>query len=55
MILPFHILWVVTVFSGAVFQLGFFWLLADTLNALMAIPSLLGCDLVTPEKPNSPQ
>ncbi len=37
---PFRILWTVMVFFGAVLSLDFAWLVADTLNALMAIPNL---------------
>ncbi len=47
-VLPFRILWVVAVFGGAVFQLDFVWLLADTLNALMAIPNLISLILLSP-------
>ena len=47
-VLPFRILWVFAVFGGAVFQLDFVWLLADTLNALMAIPNLVALLLLSP-------
>lgn len=47
-VLPFRILWVLAVFAGAVFQLDFVWLLADTLNALMAIPNLVALLLLSP-------
>lgn len=47
-VLPFRILWVLAVFGGAVFQLDFVWLLADTLNALMAIPNLIALLLLSP-------
>lgn len=47
-VLPFRLLWVVAVFGGAVFQLDFVWLLADTLNALMAIPNLIALLLLSP-------
>lgn len=47
-VLPFRILWVIAVFGGAVFQLDFVWLLADTLNALMAIPNLISLLLLSP-------
>lgn len=39
--LPFRVLWVLAIPLGAVAQLDFIWLLADTLNALMALPNLL--------------
>lgn len=47
-VLPFRVLWVLAVFGGAVFQLDFVWLLADTLNALMAIPNLVALLLLSP-------
>ncbi len=47
-VLPFRILWVLAVFGGAVFQLDFVWLLADTLNALMALPNLVALLLLSP-------
>lgn len=45
---PFRVLWVAAVFGGAVLQLDFVWLLADTLNALMAIPNLIALLLLSP-------
>ncbi|HTF95788.1 MAG TPA: sodium:alanine symporter family protein [Cellvibrio sp.] len=47
-VLPFRLVWVIAVFGGAVFQLDFVWLLADTLNALMAIPNLIALLLLSP-------
>jgi AGCS family alanine or glycine:cation symporter len=47
-ILPFRILWCVAVPLGAVADLGFVWLLADTLNALMAVPNLIALLLLSP-------
>jgi len=47
-ILPFRILWVVAVPFGAIAQLDFAWLVADTLNGLMAIPNLLSLILLSP-------
>lgn len=47
-ILPFRIVWVLAVPFGAVAQLDFAWLLADTLNGLMAIPNLLSLLLLSP-------
>lgn len=47
-VLPFRLLWVFAVFAGAIFQLDFVWLLADTLNALMAIPNLVSLLLLSP-------
>ena len=45
---PFRILWCVAVPLGATADLGFIWLLADTLNALMAIPNLIALALLSP-------
>jgi len=47
-ILPFRIVWVLVVPFGAVAQLEFAWLLADTLNGLMAIPNLISLLLLSP-------
>ena len=45
---PFRLAWVLAVFCGAVVTLDFAWLVADTLNALMAIPNLLSLLLLSP-------
>jgi AGCS family alanine or glycine:cation symporter len=45
---PFRILWTVAVFFGATLSLDFAWLVADTLNALMAIPNLISLVLLSP-------
>lgn len=47
-IMPFRILWVLAIPLGATVKLGFVWLLADTLNALMAIPNLIALILLGP-------
>ena len=47
-ILPFRIIWVIAVPFGALAQLDFAWLLADTLNGLMAIPNLIALLLLSP-------
>jgi len=47
-ILPYRICWVIAVFVGTILKLSFVWLLADTLNALMAIPNLIGLLLLSP-------
>lgn len=47
-ILPFRLLWCVAAPLGAAADLGFIWLLADTLNALMAIPNLIALMLLSP-------
>ena len=45
---PFRVIWVLAVPFGAVAQLEFAWLLADTLNGLMAIPNLISLLLLSP-------
>ncbi|SDD32405.1 alanine or glycine:cation symporter, AGCS family [Paracoccus isoporae] len=46
--LPFRVLWTVSVFVGTVVTLDFAWLVADTLNALMAIPNLISLIALSP-------
>jgi AGCS family alanine or glycine:cation symporter len=45
---PFRILWTLAVPIGAILHLDFIWLLADTLNAFMAIPNLIALLLLSP-------
>jgi len=47
-ITPFRLLWIVAVPIGATIDLGFVWLLADTLNAMMALPNLIALLLLSP-------
>ncbi len=47
-ILPFRLLWVAAIPVGALVQLDLAWLIADTLNALMAIPNLIALLLLSP-------
>jgi alanine or glycine:cation symporter, AGCS family len=47
-ILPYRILWTGAVFVGAVTQLDLAWTIADTLNALMAIPNLVALLALSP-------
>jgi len=47
-VLIFRILWIIAVPIGAVGDLSFIWLLADTLNALMALPNLIALLLLSP-------
>ncbi len=47
-ILPYRVIWIVAIPVGAVTNLGFIWLLADTLNAMMAIPNLIGLIILGP-------
>ena len=45
---PYRVLWTLAVFLGSVAQLDLIWLIADTLNAFMAIPNLLSLLLLSP-------
>lgn len=47
-IVPFRVLWVLAIPVGATVKLGFVWLVADTLNALMALPNLIALLLLSP-------
>jgi len=47
-IVPFRVLWIAAVPIGATASLDFIWLVADTLNALMAIPNLIALILLSP-------
>ncbi|MCU7960112.1 MAG: alanine:cation symporter family protein, partial [gamma proteobacterium symbiont of Bathyaustriella thionipta] len=47
-ITPFRILWIAVIPFGAMASLDFVWLLADTLNALMAVPNLIALLLLSP-------
>ena len=45
---PRCVLWVLALPLGAIAQLDFIWLVADTLNALMALPNLIALLLLSP-------
>jgi amino acid carrier protein len=47
-VLPFRVLWVLALPIGAIVELNFIWLVADTLNALMALPNLVALLLLSP-------
>jgi len=47
-ILPFRVLWTIAVFAGAVTHLDLAWTIADTLNALMAVPNLIALLALAP-------
>jgi AGCS family alanine or glycine:cation symporter len=47
-IVPFRVLWIAAVPVGALIKLDFVWLVADTLNAMMAIPNLVALLLLSP-------
>lgn len=47
-IVPFRILWVLLIPFGSMMDLKFIWLLADTLNAMMALPNLVALLLLSP-------
>ena len=47
-IMPFRAVWSLAAIGGATVKLGFIWLLADTLNAMMAIPNLVALIVLSP-------
>src|SRR5512139_270458 len=47
-ILPYRIVWTIMVFFGAITHLDLAWTIADTLNALMAIPNLIALLALSP-------
>ncbi len=47
-VMPFRIIWILVVPVGAAGSLEFIWLLADTMNAMMAIPNLIAIALLSP-------
>ncbi|RLQ20402.1 amino acid carrier protein [Seongchinamella sediminis] len=47
-VMPFRVLWVLAIPVGTVVQLDMVWLIADTLNAFMAIPNLVALILLAP-------
>jgi AGCS family alanine or glycine:cation symporter len=47
-ILPFRILWVLAIPVGTIVELNLVWLIADTLNAFMAVPNLIALILLGP-------
>ena len=47
-VVPFRLLWIIAVPVGAMMKLEFVWLVADTLNGLMALPNLIALLLLSP-------
>lgn len=47
-LIPFRVLWIAAIPVGALSHLDFVWLLADTLNGMMAIPNLIALLLLSP-------
>ena len=47
-IMPFRVVWSVAALVGSLLTLEFVWLLADTLNALMAVPNLIALLVLSP-------
>ena len=45
---PYRVLWTLFVMIGAITHLDFVWLVADTLNAVMAFPNLVSLVLLSP-------
>ncbi|MEX2473669.1 alanine/glycine:cation symporter family protein [Marinobacter sp.] len=47
-IVPYRVFWILAIPVGATINLGFIWLVADTLNAMMALPNLIALLLLSP-------
>ena len=47
-VLPFRLAWVAAIPMGTVLHLDLVWVIADTLNACMAIPNLAALLLLSP-------
>ncbi|MTI12381.1 alanine/glycine:cation symporter family protein, partial [Sansalvadorimonas verongulae] len=47
-LMPYRVFWILAVPAGAVLSLDFIWLLADTLNAMMALPNLVALIMLSP-------
>lgn len=47
-IMPFRMLWILAIPAGTTLQLDDVWLLADMMNALMAIPNLIALVVLSP-------
>lgn len=47
-IIPYRVLWILAVPLGATLSLDFVWLVADTLNAMMALPNLIAITVLSP-------
>ncbi|NKX40055.1 sodium:alanine symporter family protein [Rhodobacteraceae bacterium R_SAG2] len=47
-LIGYRVLWIIAIYFGATADLGFIWLLADTLNAMMATPNLIALALLSP-------
>ena len=45
---PYRVLWIIALPVGAMLNLNFIWLVADTLNAMMALPNLIALALLSP-------
>jgi AGCS family alanine or glycine:cation symporter len=45
---PYRVLWTIAVYFGAVTHLDLAWTIADTLNALMAVPNLVALLALSP-------
>jgi AGCS family alanine or glycine:cation symporter len=45
---PYRVLWTIAVFFGAITHLDLAWTIADTLNALMAVPNLIALLALSP-------
>lgn len=47
-IIPYRILWIIAILTGALIKLELVWLLADVMNGFMAVPNLIALALLSP-------
>ena len=47
-IVPYRVLWIAAIPTGAMGKLGIIWLLADVMNGLMALPNLIALIVLSP-------
>ena len=47
-IIPYRVFWIIIIPVGAVIELNLVWLIADIMNALMALPNLIALVLLSP-------
>lgn len=47
-IIPYRILWVIAILTGALIKLELVWMLADVMNGFMAVPNLIALALLSP-------
>ena len=47
-IIPYRILWVIAILTGALIELKLVWNFADVMNGFMAVPNLIALALLSP-------